>query len=129
MTAAELLLLLSTAHAQNQLKSVMQRAVNAYRLLIIDEIGYLPMTRDQANLFFQVIAARHKRQSDRDQQLGVWPMEHPLRRGCDVDGRLTGSSLAPCAYCSDCRRVVPAQASTSGGIGTEQDGKEGSVLP
>lgn len=63
MTAAELLLLLSTAHAQNQLKSVMQRAINAYRLLIIDEIGYLPMTREQANLFFQVVAARYEKGS------------------------------------------------------------------
>jgi DNA replication protein DnaC len=34
----------------------MQRAIRAYRRLIIDEIGYLPMNRDQANLFFQVIA-------------------------------------------------------------------------
>ena len=32
----------------------MQRAVIVYRLLIIDEIGYLPMGREQANLFFQV---------------------------------------------------------------------------
>lgn len=62
-TAADLLITLSAAHAQNQLKSVMQRAINAYRLLIIDEIGYLPMTREQANLFFQVIAARYERGS------------------------------------------------------------------
>lgn len=62
-TAADLLMTLSVAHAQNQLKSVMQRAINAYRLLIIDEIGYLPMTREQANLFFQVIAARYERGS------------------------------------------------------------------
>src|SRR5260364_410489 len=47
-TAADLLLTLSVAHAQNQLKTVMHRAINAYRLLIIDEIGYLPMNREQA---------------------------------------------------------------------------------
>jgi hypothetical protein len=41
----------------------MQRSINAYRLLIIDEIGYLPMNREQANLFFQVIAARYERGS------------------------------------------------------------------
>ena len=41
----------------------MHRSVNAYRLLIIDEIGYLPMSREQANLFFQVIAARYERGS------------------------------------------------------------------
>lgn len=62
-SAADLLLTLSVAHAQNQLKTVMQRSINAYRLLIIDEIGYLPMSREQANLFFQVIAARYERGS------------------------------------------------------------------
>jgi DNA replication protein DnaC len=62
-SAADLLLTLSVAHAQNQLKSVMQRTINAYRLLIIDEIGYLPMSRAQANLFFQVIAARYEKGS------------------------------------------------------------------
>lgn len=62
-TAADLLLTLSAAHAQNQLKAVMHRAIAAYRLLIIDEIGYLPMSREQANLFFQVIAARYEKGS------------------------------------------------------------------
>jgi DNA replication protein DnaC len=36
----------------------MHRAVNAYRLLVIDEIGYLPMSREQANLFFEIVARR-----------------------------------------------------------------------
>ena len=36
-TAADLLLTLTTAHLQNQLKGVMHRAINSYRLLIIDE--------------------------------------------------------------------------------------------
>ncbi len=39
----------------------MNRTIKAYRLLIIDEISYLPMNREQANLFFQVIAALYKR--------------------------------------------------------------------
>jgi DNA replication protein DnaC len=30
---------------------------------LIDEIGYLPMSREQANLFFQVIAKRYERGS------------------------------------------------------------------
>ena len=41
----------------------MHRAVNAYKLLIIDEIGYLPMSREQANLFFQIVARRYERGS------------------------------------------------------------------
>lgn len=63
MTAADLLLTLTTAYRQNQLKEVMQRAIKACRLLLIDEIGYLPMSRDQANLFFQVIAALYEKSS------------------------------------------------------------------
>ena len=34
-----------------------------YRLLIVDEIGYLPLSRDQANLLFQVVAKRYERGS------------------------------------------------------------------
>lgn len=63
MTAADLLLMLTTAHVQNNLKAVMHRAIKAYRLLILDEIGYLPMNREQANLFFQVIAALYEKGS------------------------------------------------------------------
>ena len=40
---------------------MLHRAVNVLRLLIIDEIGYLPMGREQANLFFQVVAKRYAR--------------------------------------------------------------------
>ena len=31
------------------------------RLLIIDEIGYLPLTRNQADHFFQIIAKRYEK--------------------------------------------------------------------
>jgi DNA replication protein DnaC len=63
ITASDMLLTLTTAHAQNSLKTVMHRAIKTYRLLIIDEIGYLPMNREQANLFFQVIAALYEKGS------------------------------------------------------------------
>lgn len=63
MSAADLLLTLDTATRQGNLGEVLRRAVLAYRLLIIDEIGYLPMSRDQANLFFQVIAKRYEKGS------------------------------------------------------------------
>ena len=36
----------------------MHRVIAAPKLLIIDEIGYLPFGREQANLFFQVVARR-----------------------------------------------------------------------
>jgi DNA replication protein DnaC len=44
-----------------RLKEVLHRAVNTYRLLIIGKIGYLPMGREQANLFFKVVSKRYKR--------------------------------------------------------------------
>lgn len=61
--AADLMLALTQAYVQNNLKAVMHRTVKAYRLLIIDEIGYLPMNREQANLFFQVIASLYEKAS------------------------------------------------------------------
>lgn len=38
----------------------MQRSVQAPKLMIIDEIGYLPFTPEEAKLFFQVVAARYE---------------------------------------------------------------------
>lgn len=63
ITAADLLLLLDTAQRQGRLKQTLARSVNGPSLLIIDEIGYLPMTREQANLFFQVIVKRYEKGS------------------------------------------------------------------
>jgi len=61
VTAADLMLQLSTAKAQGKLKQYMSRAVVGPRLLIIDELGFLPFGRDEANLLFQVIAKRYER--------------------------------------------------------------------
>lgn len=63
LSAADLLLQLDTAQRQGRLKQVMRRSVNGPSLLIIDEIGYLPMSGEQANLFFQVIANRYEKGS------------------------------------------------------------------
>jgi hypothetical protein len=41
----------------------MGRIVAQPKLLIIDEIGYLPLAREQASLFFQVIARRYEKGS------------------------------------------------------------------
>lgn len=63
ITAADLMLQLSTAYQQGKLKTYMQRAVLGPKLLIIDEIGYLPFGREEANLFFNVIAKRYEKGS------------------------------------------------------------------
>jgi DNA replication protein DnaC len=62
-TAADLVIALEAAHRQERLKEVLHRTVAAPKLLIIDEIGYLPLGREQANLFFQVIARRYEKSS------------------------------------------------------------------
>jgi len=33
------------------------------KLLVLDELGYLPFGRDEANLFFNVVAKRYERRS------------------------------------------------------------------
>jgi DNA replication protein DnaC len=60
-SAADLVMTLETAQRQGRWKEAMHRAVNGYKLLIIDEIGYLPLAREQANLFFQVVAKRYEK--------------------------------------------------------------------
>jgi DNA replication protein DnaC len=60
ISAADLMLHLESAQRQGRYKEVMKRSVLGPRLLIIDEIGYLPLSETQANLFFQVIAKRYE---------------------------------------------------------------------
>ena len=62
-TAADLVLMLEAAQRQGKLKEAMHRAVNVYKLLIVGGIGTLPLGREQANLFFQVVAKRYERGS------------------------------------------------------------------
>jgi len=62
-TAADLVIAMEAAYRQGRMKEAMHRVVAAPKLLIIDEIGYLPFGREQANLFFQVVAQRYERGS------------------------------------------------------------------
>jgi len=63
ITAADLMLQLATAKKQERLENYLKRSVLAPKLLIIDEIGYLPFGREEANLFFNVIAKRYEQGS------------------------------------------------------------------
>lgn len=63
ISASDLILQLATAQRQDNYKQVMQRSVQAPRLLIIDEIGYLPFTVHEAKLLFDVIAKRYEKAS------------------------------------------------------------------
>jgi DNA replication protein DnaC len=53
---------LKTAHFENRLPDKL-KILGKYRLLVIDEIGYLPMDIQGANLFFQLIAKRYEKVS------------------------------------------------------------------
>lgn len=60
ITAADLVMQLEKAQRQERLETLMKRSFLAPSVLIIDEVGYLPLQRNQANLFFQVIAKRYE---------------------------------------------------------------------
>lgn len=53
---------LKTAHYENRLAEKF-KVLSRYSVLIIDEIGYLPMDIQGANLFFQLIAKRYEKNS------------------------------------------------------------------
>jgi DNA replication protein DnaC len=53
---------LKKSHYENRLADKL-KVLGKYKLLIIDEIGYLPMDIQGANLFFQLIARRYEKSS------------------------------------------------------------------
>ncbi len=59
-TAADLVLQLEKAQQRGQLGHYTRRSLLGPSILIIDEVGYLPLQGNQANLFFQVIAKRYE---------------------------------------------------------------------
>jgi DNA replication protein DnaC len=63
LTAADLMLQLGAAKAQGRLKEYFNRAVIGPKLLIVDELGYLPFGRDEANLLFNVVTRRYEQGS------------------------------------------------------------------
>lgn len=58
----ELILQLKKAKMENRLESRLKH-YGKYRLLIIDEIGYLPIDKEDAKLFFQLIDMRYEKKS------------------------------------------------------------------
>ena len=58
----DLITQLNKAHFENKLEQRIKH-FSKYQLLIIDEIGYLPVDKQGANLFFQLIAKRYEKNS------------------------------------------------------------------
>lgn len=58
----DLLMNLKKAHLENRLETRLKHYAK-YKLLIIDEIGYLPIDAEDAKLFFQLIDMRYEKKS------------------------------------------------------------------
>lgn len=74
MTAAELLTQLDKAERENRLEEELKRLCG-HKLLIIDEIGYLPLGKNGANLLFQLVSRRYEKGSmviTSNQSFGSW---------------------------------------------------------
>lgn len=73
-TAAAMLTTLSRAHVEGRLEDKL-KVFTVPRVLIVDEIGYLPIDSQGANLFFQLISRRYERGSmilTSNQSFGSW---------------------------------------------------------
>jgi DNA replication protein DnaC len=73
-TATALVNTLMRAHQENRLEEKLKQLVQP-KLLVVDEIGYLPLDRLGANLFFQLVSRRYERGSiliTSNQSLAGW---------------------------------------------------------
>jgi DNA replication protein DnaC len=61
-TASNWIARLGSAHHAGALEAELKK-IRRYRLIIIDEVGYIPFDQDAANLFFQLIASRYEQAS------------------------------------------------------------------
>ncbi len=75
ITANELLMNLKKANLENRLQTRLKH-YSKYRVLIIDEIGYLPITSEESNMFFQLINLRYEKNSTiitTNKEFSKWP--------------------------------------------------------
>ena len=79
-TAAELVMRLLRANAENRLDRELSQIGRA-RLLVVDELGYIPIDEEGSRLLFQVVTNAYERQSIvHDRQHRVRRMGQDLRR-------------------------------------------------
>jgi len=62
MTLEQLMTKLNRARKENRLDRQLQQLTYP-KVLVLDEIGYLPLSRDEASLFFRLVARRYERAS------------------------------------------------------------------
>jgi len=61
ITASDLIIQMSNAKKEKRYDSFIRQAIMTPSLLVIDEIGYFPMSKEDAHHFFQVISKRYER--------------------------------------------------------------------
>ena len=61
ITISDLILQMSNAKKEKRYDSYIKQTIMAPSLLVIDEIGYFPMNKEDAHHFFQVISRRYER--------------------------------------------------------------------
>ena len=61
-TAAELIKQMRVAKISNRLVEMLE-SLTRYSIVIVDELGYLPMTAEDANLFFQFVSQKYEKSS------------------------------------------------------------------
>ncbi|MER5666570.1 ATP-binding protein [Streptomyces mirabilis] len=62
-TASNWIFRLAEAHHSGRLEAELKKMIRRYKLIIIDEVGYIPFDQHAANLFFQLIASRYEQGS------------------------------------------------------------------
>ncbi len=75
ITAHDLMMNLKKANLENRLETRLKHYAK-YRVLIIDEIGYLPISIEEANMFFQLINLRYEKKSTiitTNKEFSKWP--------------------------------------------------------
>ena len=60
ISCSDLVLNLKKAHLENRLETRLKHYAK-YKLLIIDEVGYLPLDIESANMLFQLVSKRYER--------------------------------------------------------------------
>jgi DNA replication protein DnaC len=67
VTATTLVASLAKAHAERRLDERLSSLAKP-RLLVVDELGYLPLEPDAAHLFFQLVSRRYEKGPDRGER-------------------------------------------------------------
>ena len=108
-TAAALVHEMMEARDERRLLNL-QKQLARLNLLIIDELGFVPLSRTGAELLFEVFSQRYERGSHNgDHQLAIRRVDRGLRLGTPHRSA-AGQAHPPRPHPGDERRELPAQA-------------------